>query len=135
MPTWVDGEATMYVMYEDTSEGTPISPAFANPYALARWLADSEASSFGGCTSSYEDWLSMILGSGYSVGMVMDDEGIKSDVGIGEPRPDTDTVAVRIRDILLETGIYDIFQEEAFSLVYGDFEGLVKDLVAAAKEK
>ncbi len=98
MPTWVEGEATMYVMYEDTSEGTPISPPFADPYELAQWLANTGASSFGGCTSSYENWLSMILGSGYSVGMVMDADGIRSGVGYGETPQATNNT--RIKDLI-----------------------------------
>lgn len=44
-------------MYEDTSEGTPISPVFATIEELARWLADSGASAFGYMTATYEEWL------------------------------------------------------------------------------
>jgi hypothetical protein len=57
MPTFAEGSATMLVMYEDTSEGTPISPAFSTPEELARWLADNNASAFGGMTATYEQWL------------------------------------------------------------------------------
>lgn len=57
MPNWPDSERTHLMMYEDTSEGTPISPAFATPEELARWLADTGASAFGGQTASYEGWL------------------------------------------------------------------------------
>jgi hypothetical protein len=57
MPEWPDGEATMLCMYETTSEGTPISPAFATPEELARWLADHNASAFGDMTATYEQWL------------------------------------------------------------------------------
>ena len=31
MPNWPAEQRTHYMMYEDTSEGTPISPAFATP--------------------------------------------------------------------------------------------------------
>lgn len=55
-----DGERTHYMMYETTSEGTPISPAFATPEELARWLADTGASAFGSLTATYQDWLSVI---------------------------------------------------------------------------
>ena len=55
-----EGERTHYMMYEDTSEGTPISPAFATPEELAQWLADNGASSFGRMTATYEQWLAMI---------------------------------------------------------------------------
>ena len=57
MPAWSDSERTHIMMYEDTSEGTPISPAFATCEELARWLADNKASSFAGMTASYEQWL------------------------------------------------------------------------------
>jgi len=70
MPNWTEDEATMFVMYEDTTEGTPISPAFATPEELARWLADNQASSFGNMTATYSQWLRVCNG-GYAPGMVM----------------------------------------------------------------
>lgn len=60
MPAFPDGTATHYCMYEDTTEGTPISPGFGTPEALARWLADTGASAFGAQTATYEQWLAMI---------------------------------------------------------------------------
>lgn len=71
MPEFEPGTATMLCMYEDTSEGTPISPAFKTPEELARWLADNEASAFGGMTANYEQWLATCK-AGWSVGMVME---------------------------------------------------------------
>ena len=62
MPNWADGEKTHYMMYETTSEGTPISPAFTTPEELARWLADTGASAFGSTTASYESWLWIACG-------------------------------------------------------------------------
>jgi hypothetical protein len=70
MPNWTEDEATMFVMYEDTTEGAPISPAFATPEELARWLADNQASSFGNMTATYSQWLRVCNG-GYAPGMVM----------------------------------------------------------------
>lgn len=58
MPEWKLEEKTHLMMYEDTSEGTPISPAFATPEELARWLTENGASSFGSSTATYEQWLS-----------------------------------------------------------------------------
>lgn len=58
MPSFAEGSATMLMMYESTSEGTPISPAFASPEELARWLFDNNASAFGGMGATYEQWLS-----------------------------------------------------------------------------
>jgi len=47
-------------MWETTSEGSPISPVFGTPEALAHWLADNGASSFGSQEATYEEWLKMI---------------------------------------------------------------------------
>jgi hypothetical protein len=57
MPEFPEGAATMLMMYENTSEGTPISPEFETPEELARWLADNGASAFGGMTETYDQWL------------------------------------------------------------------------------
>lgn len=46
-------------MWETTSEGSPVSPVFATAEELARWLADTGASSFGNMTATYEQWLGM----------------------------------------------------------------------------
>lgn len=62
MPIWTNAEATHYMMYETTTEGTPISPAFATPEELAQWLADNNASAFGDSTASYEAWLNVARG-------------------------------------------------------------------------
>lgn len=62
MPDWPESEKTHYMMYEDTSGGTPISPAFPTPEELARWLADTGASSFGSNTATYEQWLRIAQG-------------------------------------------------------------------------
>jgi len=71
MPDWPEEQRTHLMMYEDTSEGTPISPAFETPEELARWLADNGASSFGGMTASYESWLAVARG-GWAPSMVLD---------------------------------------------------------------
>ena len=62
MPEWTEAEATHFMMYETTSKGTPISPAFATPEELARWLADTGASSFAEMTATYEQWLAVARG-------------------------------------------------------------------------
>lgn len=71
MPDWPDAERTHWQMYEDTSEGTPISPVCSSPEILARWLADNQAISFGNSTAAYEQWLAMIS-RGYAPSMVME---------------------------------------------------------------
>lgn len=70
MPDWPEDQRTHFMMYEDTSEGTPISPAFATPEELARWLADTGASSFADMTATYEQWLSVCKG-GWAPSMVI----------------------------------------------------------------
>jgi hypothetical protein len=62
MPDWPAEQCTHLMMYEDTSEGTPISPAFETPEELARWLVDNKASAFGSNTASYEEWLRVARG-------------------------------------------------------------------------
>lgn len=79
MPNWKDEETTHFMMYENTSEGTPISPAFATPEELATWLADTGASSFADYTATYEQWLSTI-NRGFAVSAVMDGNGFRSGV-------------------------------------------------------
>lgn len=37
---WAEGEATHYQMYEDVSEGTPVSPIFASLQELEDWLVE-----------------------------------------------------------------------------------------------
>ncbi|MCG7507100.1 hypothetical protein [Mesorhizobium retamae] len=62
MPDWPEDQRTHFMMYEDTSEGTPISPAFATPEELAKWLADTGASAFANETATYEQWLRIARG-------------------------------------------------------------------------
>lgn len=79
MPNWPIEQRTHLMMYEDTSEGTPISPAFATPEELAQWLVDNKASSFGSSTGSYEGWLRVAQG-GLAPSIIMTSEGITSGV-------------------------------------------------------
>lgn len=39
-PQWSAAEATHWQYYEEVSKGTPLSPVFNSPEALARWIAD-----------------------------------------------------------------------------------------------
>lgn len=79
MPDWPDEQRTHLMMYETTSEGTPISPAFATPEELARWLVDNNASAFGDRTGSYEGWLRVARG-GWAPSMVATAAGLTSGV-------------------------------------------------------
>lgn len=55
-------QCTHYMMYEDTSEGTPISPAFATKEELCRWLVDNKVSIFGSDPADYETWMRVANG-------------------------------------------------------------------------
>lgn len=73
MPEWPESEATHLMMYETTSEGTPISPAFETAEELARWLADTGASAFASMTATYDQWLATVR-RGFSVSMIYSPE-------------------------------------------------------------
>ncbi len=79
MPDWPVERRTHWQMYEDTTEGTPISPVFETPESLARWLADTGAPAFADMTAAYDQWLAMIQ-NGSAVSMVLGPEGMKSGV-------------------------------------------------------
>ncbi len=81
MPLTKIEDRPLLMMYETTTEGTPISPAFKTPEELARWLADNGASSFGSMTSSYEDWLETCK-KGWAVSAVMEKGVMKPGVGL-----------------------------------------------------
>jgi hypothetical protein len=66
-------------MYEDCSEGTPISPVMATAEELAHWLADTGANAFGSMTATYEDWLATIK-RGWAPSAVLGPKGLKSGV-------------------------------------------------------
>ena len=65
MPDWPEDKATHFMMYENTTEGTPISPAFTTPEKLANWLVATGAIGFTGQTAPYESWLRVARG-GYA---------------------------------------------------------------------
>ena len=79
-PKWTDAERSHYMMYENTSEGTPISPAFATPEELARWLSDTCASACAGQTATYEQWLRVCRGGWAPSLVVTSGAGIQSGV-------------------------------------------------------
>ena len=79
LPDWTEEQRTHLMMYEDTSEGTPISPAFATPEELAQWLVDNKTSAFADSTASYDGWLRVALG-GYAPSMVITDGAMQSGV-------------------------------------------------------
>lgn len=70
MPDWPSEERTHWQMYENTSQGTPISPVMGSAEALAKWLDENRASAFTDMTASYDEWYRTILG-GSAVSAVM----------------------------------------------------------------
>lgn len=79
MPDWAEAEATHYQMYENTTEGTPISPVFATPEEVARWCADNGASACGSMTATYDEWLAKARG-GYAPTFVIENGVLRSGV-------------------------------------------------------
>ena len=80
MPDWPESERTHFMMYEDTTEGTPKSPAFETPEELAQWLADSGASSFAHFAATYDEWLTVCNGRRALSGVYTESTGIISGV-------------------------------------------------------
>jgi len=80
MPDWSDGERTHLMMYETTSEGTPLSPAFARPEELAHWLVNNNASASGSEHATYNQWLAMIRRGWASTFVYTSGVGLKSGV-------------------------------------------------------
>ena len=88
MPKFDPEQCTYFQMYETCSEGTPISPPMKTPQLLARWLADTGASSFADMTATYDQWLDTIE-AGWAVSAVMVDGELKS--GVADTKePDND---------------------------------------------
>lgn len=77
MPQWSASECTHWQMYEETTEGTPISPVCGSPEELARWLTDHYADAFAGTAARYQDWLSLIR-QGPTSSAVVTSEGVKA---------------------------------------------------------
>ena len=61
MPQWSAAQCTNWQMYEEVTEGTPISPVFSSSEELAWWMANHEADASADTTANYYFWLSMIL--------------------------------------------------------------------------
>ncbi len=80
MPNWDVRENIMFMMYETTTEGTPLSPAFKKKEELAHWLAETKASAFGNYTATYEEWLSMIEQSNSVPSIVITPSGVNTGV-------------------------------------------------------
>jgi len=74
-------EGEGWQMWEETSEGSPISPVFKTAKQLAKWLEDNNASAMGSDTATKEEWLSTIKSKGVTSGVIIDGEmmsGVKA---------------------------------------------------------
>lgn len=58
MPEWAPDQCVGWMMYENVTEGTPLSPVCKTPIELAMWMAKHPEWVTG---HSYETWLSLIL--------------------------------------------------------------------------
>lgn len=67
-----------YQIWETVSEGSPVSPVFETPEALAEWMAHNALGIDAG--TSYETWLKFIRGPGWAPSFVGNPEGIVSGV-------------------------------------------------------
>lgn len=63
MPDWPEADCTHLMMYETVSQGTPVSPAFATPEELARWLVDNKATFYAKDLATYDEWLRVAKGT------------------------------------------------------------------------
>lgn len=67
-----------YQLWETVSEGSPITPVFATPEELARWLVEHDDSITR--DTSFDQWLQFINKHGHAISMVIDGDGLKSGV-------------------------------------------------------
>lgn len=65
-----------YQIWETVSEGSPISPVFATPEELARYMAGRKWGADKG--SPYEHWLAFIRGPGWAPSMVIADGVVRT---------------------------------------------------------
>lgn len=70
-----------YQIWETVSEGSPISPVFAAPESLARWMSESRWGADQG--TPYEAWLHFINGAGWAPTLVLSSAGLQTGVAAG----------------------------------------------------
>lgn len=78
MPIWPESKRTHFMMYETTTEGTPISPAFESLEDLARWLAEN-ATAYANETAGYDAWLEVCKAGSAEI-LVLGPSGLRSAV-------------------------------------------------------
>lgn len=78
-----------YQVWETVSEGSPVSPVFAQPEDLAKWMVENDSSVTGDAT--YEQWLDFIKRDGWAPsGMIVN--GVQSS-GVAATVPSPSTVS------------------------------------------
>ena len=85
-PTGFGKEEKGYQVWEDVSEGSPVSPVFLRPEDLAHWMTENDDSITSG--TSYKAWLKMIKEEGGCPSMMMNNKGIKSGMSLYEEDKD-----------------------------------------------
>jgi len=75
--SWDDKE-NGYQIWQDVSEGGPVSPVFKKPEDLAKWMVNNDTSITR--DTSYEGWLKFIKKMGSAPSMIGGLGGIKSGV-------------------------------------------------------
>lgn len=67
-----------YQIWQDVSEGGPVSPVFLKPEDLAKWMVKNDDSVTKDTT--YEGWLKFIKSESSAPSMMMSNQGLKSGV-------------------------------------------------------
>lgn len=80
MPDFPLESRTHFQMYEETSEGTPISPVCASPEELAAWLVDNHADAWSGMGATYQEWLAMCRTGMGTVGLLVEGDRVMTGV-------------------------------------------------------
>ena len=84
-------EGDAYQIWETTSEGSPITPPFETPEALAQWCVDNRTSTFGDNTMSYDHWLKFIQRPGWAPSAVaIEGVGVMSGVEFTARKAESD---------------------------------------------
>jgi len=81
-PKSYNDEENGFQIWQDVSEGSPVSPVFKKPEDLAKWMVENDESVTKG--TSYNAWLKMIKEEGSCVSGVMDKDGFGSGMKLYE---------------------------------------------------
>ena len=76
---WWDKKKNGYQLWEDVTEGSPISPVFEKPEQLAKYLSENDC--WGSSNTPYKTWLKMIKEEGSAPSGMVSNKGVQSGVG------------------------------------------------------